>query len=421
MASFVNACVFTAASAGTGSFVVSAAVTGWMTPAQASAVNGATYRYRAYSSDLTQWEIGTGTYTSSGTTLTRTVTASSNSNTTVNFTAAPSVALTSFGADISSDVAITGGTVTGLTNLTLASGAATPATNDAAALGTTSLMWSDLFLADGGVINFNNGDVTITQSTDVLSFAGAATGYYFTSTGRYVGQFRSTDAGASVGPILELDRFSASPADADALGQLSFLGRNSANAIQQYAYIGAVASAVTSGAENGDMVFGTVAAGTAAQRMRLYADGGFTIASPTGASKGSGTINTTGLYKNGNDVTIGTITFIIDGGGVAITTGIKGDLTIPFACTINEWTLLADQSGSIVVDIWKDTYANYPPTVADTITASAKPTITTATKGQSSTLTGWTTAIAAGDTLRFNVDSITTCQRVTLSLKVTRS
>lgn len=118
--------------------------------------------------------------------------------------------------------------------------------------------------------------------------------------------------------------------------------------------------------------------------------------------------------------TTGTITFIIDGGGSAITTGEKGDITIPFACTINEWTLLADQSGSIVVDIWKDTYANYPPTVADTITASAKPTISAATKGQSSTLTGWTTSIAAGDILAFNVDSASTVQRVTLSLKVTR-
>jgi hypothetical protein len=82
---------------------------------------------------------------------------------------------------------------------------------------------------------------------------------------------------------------------------------------------------------------------------------------------------------------------------------------------------VADQSGSIVVDIWKDTYANFPPTVADSITGSADPTITTATKGQSSTLTGWTTTITAGDILRFNVDSVTTIQRVTLALKVTRS
>ena len=126
----------------------------------------------------------------------------------------------------------------------------------------------------------------------------------------------------------------------------------------------------------------------------------------------------TGIVNNPNVLSI---TFIFDGGGGAITTGIKGDLTIPFACTISEWTLLADQSGSIVVDIWKDTYANYPPTGADTITGSAKPTLATATKNQSSTLTGWTASITAGNTLRFNVDSVTSITRVTLALKVTRT
>jgi hypothetical protein len=107
----------------------------------------------------------------------------------------------------------------------------------------------------------------------------------------------------------------------------------------------------------------------------------------------------------------------IDGGGSVITTGVKGDIEVPFACTINRATMLADQSGSIVIDVWKDTYANYPPTVADTITASAKPTISSATKSQDSTLTGWTTAVTAGDTIRFNVDSATTITRVTLVIR----
>jgi hypothetical protein len=115
-----------------------------------------------------------------------------------------------------------------------------------------------------------------------------------------------------------------------------------------------------------------------------------------------------------------TITFVIDGGGSAIATGIKGDLEIPFGCTINQVTVLGDQSGSIVVDIWKNTYANFPPTDADSITASAPPTLSTADKSQDSTLTGWTTSIAAGDILRFNVDSATTVERVTISLKVTK-
>jgi len=118
---------------------------------------------------------------------------------------------------------------------------------------------------------------------------------------------------------------------------------------------------------------------------------------------------------------VATLTYVIDGGGATITTGIKGDLEIPFGCTIQSWTLLGDQSGSIVIDIWKDTYANYAPTIADTITASAKPTISAALKGQSSTLTGWTTAVAAGDILRFNVDSVTSLTRVTISIKVVKT
>lgn len=119
---------------------------------------------------------------------------------------------------------------------------------------------------------------------------------------------------------------------------------------------------------------------------------------------------------------IGTIGIIIDGGGSVLTTGVKGFVQIPFACTITGWTLLSTDptiiSGSVVMDIWKDTYANYPPTVADTITASAKPTISSAIKGQSSTLTGWTTSIAAGDILGFNVDSVSALKKVTLSLTV---
>jgi hypothetical protein len=115
------------------------------------------------------------------------------------------------------------------------------------------------------------------------------------------------------------------------------------------------------------------------------------------------------------------VAFVIDGGGAAITTGIKGDLPIPFACQILDWTLLADQAGSMVLDIWKDVYANFPPVVGDSITASAKPTLSAAAKAQSGTLTGWTTAIAAGDVLRFNVDSVATVQRVTVALTVRKT
>jgi len=118
----------------------------------------------------------------------------------------------------------------------------------------------------------------------------------------------------------------------------------------------------------------------------------------------------------------GSINFVIDGGGSAITTGVKGDIEVGFDCTIKACRILADQSGSIQIDIWKDTYANFPPTNTDSITdAGTTPAISSATKMEDTSLTSWTTSITAGNILRFNVDSCTTIERATISLTVERT
>jgi hypothetical protein len=52
-------------------------------------------------------------------------------------------------------------------------GTITPGSNDGGALGNTTNQWSDLFLATGGVINFNNGNYTVTHTAGVLTFSGA--------------------------------------------------------------------------------------------------------------------------------------------------------------------------------------------------------------------------------------------------------
>ena len=64
------------------------------------------------------------------------------------------------------------GAIEGVTSITLGA-------NDAGALGASGTAFSDLFLASGGVINWNSGDVTITHSTNALAFAGASSGYSF--------------------------------------------------------------------------------------------------------------------------------------------------------------------------------------------------------------------------------------------------
>lgn len=54
------------------------------------------------------------------------------------------------------------------------SGNISPLTNDVGALGTSALKWSDLFLASGSVINWNNGDLTLTHSLNTVTLSGGA-------------------------------------------------------------------------------------------------------------------------------------------------------------------------------------------------------------------------------------------------------
>jgi hypothetical protein len=128
------------------------------------------------------------------------------------------------------------------------------------------------------------------------------------------------------------------------------------------------------------------------------------------------------IEENNLDIANGTIQFILDGNGFAITTGIKGDIILPDkSLTIQSYDIVADQSGSISIDLWKDTYANFPPDNSDSITASAPIAISATTKGQDSTLTGWTKSLNAKDIIRINVDSCSTIQRVTVTLHVKKS
>jgi hypothetical protein len=128
-------------------------------------------------------------------------------------------------------------------------------------------------------------------------------------------------------------------------------------------------------------------------------------------------------FVSGSDLLLGGQGIIISAGQLAIDASgpeAQGDIVVPYDCTITAVTLLSDQSGSIAVDLWVDSYANFPPTDADSITASAVPTISAAAKYRDTTLTGWTTALAAGDIIRYNVDSASTITRCTMYLTVTK-
>lgn len=111
-----------------------------------------------------------------------------------------------------------------------------------------------------------------------------------------------------------------------------------------------------------------------------------------------------------------TINYIIDGGGSAITTGVKGFVEIPYNMTITGWQVFGDQSGSVVVDVWRSTYAAFPPVVGGTIAGSEKPTLSSVQSNQDLSLSTWTTSLSTGDILGYNVDSVSTVTRITVSL-----
>lgn len=98
----LDRCIFNPAAGGTADFVVVSAVTGYMTPAQAGGIDGATYHYAAQSADLSQWEVGTGVYTAGTTTLSRATVLFNSLGTTakINFSAAPQVFITALAEDL---------------------------------------------------------------------------------------------------------------------------------------------------------------------------------------------------------------------------------------------------------------------------------------------------------------------------------
>ena len=126
--------------------------------------------------------------------------------------------------------------------------------------------------------------------------------------------------------------------------------------------------------------------------------------------------------------TVTAIEFIVAANlGYTLNTGLAGYLVAPYSGTIQSATMLANITGSIAVNIWKCSAAQFDagathPVAADTICGAAPPTITSGVKYNSTTLPGWTTNFVSGDVFAFNVDSTSgIISQVTLSISVLKT
>ncbi len=119
---------------------------------------------------------------------------------------------------------------------------------------------------------------------------------------------------------------------------------------------------------------------------------------------------------NQNIRTIG-VTF--DGGGGSLSGTMSRCMPVTFGGTITGATVIGDQAGSATVDVRTVAYSSYAgPGSVSSITASATPALSNAVKYQDTTLSGWTTALAANTTVCFVLSNASAVNWVAASLKI---
>jgi len=174
---------------GTGTITLGSALSGYQTFAQAGITNGQTVRYAI--EDGTNFEIGSGVFTSSGTTLTRNVTESSNSDNAINLSGSGEVFITASAADIFVNDGANSLTTTGVITGGTVEATSDTAAGDNAAMGYTSA--EGLILTGQGSTN----DITIKNDADtaVISIPTGGTNVDF------VGSIDVANVGISTGVI----------------------------------------------------------------------------------------------------------------------------------------------------------------------------------------------------------------------------
>lgn len=165
-----------------------------------------------------------------------------------------------------------------------------PTANDGATLGNVTNQFSDLFLASGGVINWNNGNITLTHSASKLTLAGGDLTITATETPLLV--TNTTDTASVEGLSIEGDR--ATPTANDEV-YMTFRLSDSVGTQTSFARIVTVATTVTDASETADLKFQTISSGSLASRALLNATA-FRPNANDGIALGTATVSFSDLF-----------------------------------------------------------------------------------------------------------------------------
>ena len=159
----------------------------------------------------------------------------------------------------------------------------------------------------GGNLDLNSSNITGTGDID--------------TTGSFT--LTSTSDTSAAGPIINLVRDSASPADADYLGQIKFKGDDDGGASTVYAKITGKIDDASAGTEDGLIEFAVIKAGSSNIAARLKSNN-FQLLNGTGLEvAGSATI-TGDLTVNGTTTTIDTTNTVVSDSLIELANGTSG-------------------------------------------------------------------------------------------------
>ena len=287
----------TTTTTGTGTYTLAGAVTGFESFATIGNTNTTYY----CCTDGTDFEVGVGTYTSSGTTLARTtILQSSNSDSAVNWSAGTRSIFCTQPAEKAFFLDADG--VGRTETLELAGGitydppgsSGTDTATDVAiallstqriALGHLGYIRTSVDAEWGAALQIGQSGTSAFVDTKIYGGATAVKLHYnsteklaTTSDGVSVSgdvTLTDTDTSDAAGPLLTIRRDSSSPADNDLLGRIEFKGENDAGQSFDYATITAKLLDNTDGTEDGGLILSVGQAGSSVQgriSMQGYGD-----------------------------------------------------------------------------------------------------------------------------------------------------